>query len=302
MWHAVELREIRVFLVLAEELHFGRTASRVGLTQSRVSQTIRDLERKLGITLAVRTSRRVALTPAGERFRREAAGALAGLDDVLRSTHTSGGRIEPVRIGAVSAVAGGPRLRAVVAAFETEHPDSTVEFVGLPFADRFGPLRRGEVDLVVTHLPLEQPDLVAGPVLSREPLMLGVATDHPLAARDAVTVEDLADHRIGQLDIQGPREMLELLAPRQTPTGRPIPRLRLRAREPSEIMQAIAMGRIVQPVTTTFAQSQRHPDVVFVPFSDLAPAKSILAWRRRDRDPGLREFLRVVRAELKRSR
>jgi DNA-binding transcriptional LysR family regulator len=52
MWRAVELRELRVFLVLAEELHFGRTADRLGLTQSRVSQSIRDLERKLGLPLA----------------------------------------------------------------------------------------------------------------------------------------------------------------------------------------------------------------------------------------------------------
>ena len=63
MWRAVELRELRVFLVLAEELHFGRTADRLGLTQSRVSQSIRDLERKLGLHLAARTSRRVVLTP-----------------------------------------------------------------------------------------------------------------------------------------------------------------------------------------------------------------------------------------------
>ncbi|HET9419882.1 MAG TPA: LysR family transcriptional regulator [Nocardioides sp.] len=298
MWQAVELREIRVFLVLAEELHFGRTATRVGLTQSRVSQTIRDLERKLGTTLAERTSRRVTLTPAGERFRQEASGAVAGLDDVLRGTRAAGGRLtEPVRIGAVAAVAGGPRLREVVAAFEAAHPDSGVEFVGLPFADRFGPLRRGEVDLVVTHLPLEQPDLVAGPVLSREPFMLGVAVTNPLAERGKVTVEDLADHRIGDLDIKGPREMLEVLGPRQTPSGRPIPRLRLKAREPSEIMLAIAAGRIVQPVTATFAQTHRHPDVVFVPFGDLPMGRTVLAWRRRDRDPGLREFLRVLRAQ-----
>lgn len=298
MWQTVELREIRVFLVLAEELHFGRTATRVGLTQSRVSQTIRDLERKLGTTLAERTSRRVKLTPAGERFRQEVSGALAGLDDVLRGTRAAGGRlVEPVRIGAVAAIAGGRRLREVVAAFETAHPDSGVEFVGLPFADRFGPLRRGDVDLVVTHLPLEQPDLVAGPVLSREPFMLGVAATNPLAERETVTVEDLADHRIGDLDIKGPREMLDLLGPRRTPSGRQIPRLRLKAREPSEIMLAIAGGRIVQPVTATFAQTHRHPDVVFVPFGDLPMGRTVLVWRRRDRDPGLREFLRVLRAQ-----
>ena len=69
MHETVELREIRVFLTLAEELHFGRTADRLGLTQSRVSQSLRALERKLGEDLVHRTSRRVALTAPGERFR-----------------------------------------------------------------------------------------------------------------------------------------------------------------------------------------------------------------------------------------
>ena len=68
MWQTVELREIRVFLTLTEELHFGRTAERLGLTQSRVSQTLRALERSLGDRLVDRTSRRVTLTPAGERL------------------------------------------------------------------------------------------------------------------------------------------------------------------------------------------------------------------------------------------
>ena len=102
---------------------------------------------------------------------------------------------------------------------------------------------------------------------------------------------------LGDLDIEGPREMLEVLGPRHTPSGRPIPRLRLKAREPSEIMLAIAVGRIVQPVTATFAETHRHPDVVFVPFSDLPMGRTVLAWRRRDRDPGLRAFLRVLREQ-----
>ncbi|HEV8206546.1 MAG TPA: LysR family transcriptional regulator, partial [Acidimicrobiia bacterium] len=72
----VELREIKVFLTLAEELHFGRTAERLGLTQSRVSQSLRSLERKLGEQLVRRTSRRVALTTPGERFRAEVGPAV----------------------------------------------------------------------------------------------------------------------------------------------------------------------------------------------------------------------------------
>lgn len=155
--------------------------------------------------------------------------------------------------------------------------------------------RRGAVGLSVTHLPLDQPDLVAGPVLAREPFVLGVARRHPLAGRDPVTVEDLADHAIGRLELNAPRRLQDSLAPRQTPNGRPIQLLQMTDREPSETMLAIAQGRIAQPVTRTFAHTYRHPDVVFVPFIDLPAARSVLVWRRRDRHPRLREFLRVAR-------
>lgn len=81
----VELRELHLFLVLAEELHFGRTAERLGVTSSRVSQTVRALERKLGrLRLFDRTSRVVILTEVGAALRRDLAPAVAGLDEVVR--------------------------------------------------------------------------------------------------------------------------------------------------------------------------------------------------------------------------
>ena len=120
-----------------------------------------------------------------------------------------------------------------------------------------------------------------------------------MASHDTVTMEDLADHTIRRLDVNAPRELQDSLGPQQTPSGRPIQRLQMTVREPSEIMLAIAQGRIAQPVTSTFAHTYRHPDVVFVLFSDLPPGRSVLVWRRRDRHPGLREFLRIARSEVK---
>jgi DNA-binding transcriptional LysR family regulator len=299
MWQAIEIREIRVFLALAEELHFGRAAARLGLTQSRVSQSVQALERKLGVQLAHRTSRRVTLTTAGERFREQAGGALSGLEDVLRTTAETGRKIlEPVRVGVVTATAGGPRLLSLIRRFEASHPGSSVQLVGLPFRDRFGPLRRGEVELMVARLPLEQPDLVTGPVLTREPHLLAVARDHPLARCEDVSVEVLADHVVGELDLELPAELSREFEPRTTPSGRPIPRLALCIQELSELMVAVAQGRIIQPVSTTFAESYRHPGVAFVPIRDMPPSRTALAWRRRDRHPGLREFLRAAQAQV----
>jgi DNA-binding transcriptional LysR family regulator len=82
MWGDVELKEIRSFLMLAEELHFGRSAERLGITQARMSQLLRGLESKLGQRLVHRTSRRVTLTPVGEQFR----AAVEPASDLLRDT------------------------------------------------------------------------------------------------------------------------------------------------------------------------------------------------------------------------
>src|SRR3954451_5360440 len=90
MWETIELREIRVFLARAEELHFRRTDDRLGLTQSRVSQSLRSLEHKRALKLTHRTSRRVTLSPAGDRFHEEISGAYGELVAALRQTHEVG--------------------------------------------------------------------------------------------------------------------------------------------------------------------------------------------------------------------
>lgn len=296
-WRSVELREIRIFLVLAEELHFGHTAESVGLTQSRVSQSIRDLERKLGTSLAHRTSRRVTLTAAGESFRDQAGEVLSRLEGLLQTTEESSRLVQgPLRIGVVSPGAVLPKLQTLVQAYRAAHPRSQVRFVGLPFADRFGPLLRGEVELIMTALPLDQPGLVTGPVLSRERRMLAVAVTHPLAARRDVSVEELANYAIGELDIVIPRELADEIAPRKTPEGRTIPRIPIQAREASDLVIAVAEGRIVQPVTDQFARSYIHPGIVYLPIRDLPPSRSVLAWRRRNPNPALRAFLRESRS------
>ena len=86
MWRDLELRELRIFLVLAEELHFGRTAERLGISQPGVSEAVRVLESRLGVKVFDRTSRRVRLTPAGEELRRDLVPALAALDQALAQT------------------------------------------------------------------------------------------------------------------------------------------------------------------------------------------------------------------------
>jgi DNA-binding transcriptional LysR family regulator len=138
MWETVELRDLRVFLTLADELHFRRTAERLDLKPSPVSQTIRELEHKLGAQLVYRTSRRVRLTAFGERLRSEARPAYEQLTGVLESTHAAARNLEgTLRLGLFSAPAGGPHLLALVDAFDKLHPECTLEVTQLSWDDPF---------------------------------------------------------------------------------------------------------------------------------------------------------------------
>ena len=111
MWETIELRELRVFLALAEELHFGSTAARLGLTQSRVSQSLRELEHKVGGRLFHRTSRRVRLSPLGERFLAEVGPAYAALAHALEAAHLANRSLAgTLRLGLLVPMSGGPHL------------------------------------------------------------------------------------------------------------------------------------------------------------------------------------------------
>jgi DNA-binding transcriptional LysR family regulator len=295
MWEQVELREVRVFLVLAEELHFGRTAEQLGLTQSRVSQVLRELERKLGGQLLSRTSRRVTLTPMGKQLLADAEPLYAQLSTVLERIETANRSLAgELRVALLVANAGGPYLTEIIQTFERRHPETDVVVSEMSFPDPLGPLRRGEVDVLATRLPLEQPDLVVGPVLVREPRILVVAEEHPMAQRDQVSIEDVAAYDVAPIT-DTPKELIDALVPRRTPSGRPIRRLARRPKTPHELAELVARGRIVHPTVPSFAAYYGRPGIVQIPITDMPPMASGLVWRRKASNPRLRAFIQVTR-------
>jgi DNA-binding transcriptional LysR family regulator len=295
MWEHVELREVRVFLVLCDELHFGRTADRMHLSQTRVSQLVRLLERKLGAQLFERTSRRVALTPAGRRLHDELTPAYRELADVLGRAYAANGSIDGVLRVGVYSTAGGPRLIDIVRIFEARHPGCEVQISDMAWEDTLGPLQRGEIDVLAMRLPIDRPDLVVGPTLTSLPRVLAVARDHPLAGRESVTLEDVAAYRVARLDVL-PRELIAELIPAQAPSGRPIRRMRRSVRRQDELTALIALGRIVHPTGTTFAGRYGHPDIVYVLLTGMPPCRSALLWRRGSADARVEAFARYAGA------
>lgn len=293
MWDGVELREIRVFLTLAEELHFGRTAERLGITHSRVSQTIRTLEARVGARLFDRTSRRVRLTPMGEQLQRRVAPAYEQLHNAYEEVHElATGVAGTLRLGMYASIAGGPHLIEIITTFETRYPDCKVQVTETGVGpDQFDRLRRDELDLLAMRMPLHNPQLTIGPTLSSEPRVLAVASGHPLAAHPSVSVEDLAGYTT--TDITGaPREIMDSFSPPRTPSGRPIRRANLNTIP--EAVVRVATGELIHPTVPSFLVTYPHPGLVTIPIRDLPPATTALVWARTNRSSKVEAFARTA--------
>jgi DNA-binding transcriptional LysR family regulator len=310
MWEGIELRELRVFLVLSEELHFGRTAQRLRVTPSRVSQSLRGLERKLGGQLVYRTNRHVELTALGERFRQQVGAAHDQLAGVLQATHDRNRRLEgTLRLALFTPASEGPHLAAITSAFQRRHPECRVELAP-HYSDPFGCLRRGEIDLLVSWLPHGQPDLVTGPILTRARRVLGVAPDHPLASRPRVSIEEIADYLVIPIEEIFPKDMAEAWTPRNTPSGRPIRRLEIPSGQFGQMVRDdasqariqtawwVRTGQIVLPTVAPY-MALLGPDIIYIPISDMPPFKAGLVWARRARDPRRRAFIDLARDILR---
>ncbi|MFD0890671.1 LysR family transcriptional regulator, partial [Streptosporangium algeriense] len=219
----MERRDIEIFLTLAEELHFARTAERLGVSGARVSQSIKQLERRFGVALFQRTSRQVTLTPVGSALREDVQAGYQRIQEGIAKAVAAGrGFSGTLRVGFSSPLVA-EAVMAAAEAFRTRHPGCEVRIREVHLSDAFGALRAGELDLQITELPVRESDLSSGPVLLRDPRMLAVSCRHPFARRDGVTVEDLARDTV-LVPAGAPGYLLDTLVPAQAPSGRPIRR------------------------------------------------------------------------------
>jgi DNA-binding transcriptional LysR family regulator len=291
-WGGIELREIRVFLALARELHFARTAERLGITPSYVSQTIRTLEVRIGGKLFERTSRRVRLTTLGEQLASELADPYRQLRDVLiRAREVATGVAGELRIG-IYAISAGPHMPDIVRTFEARHPHCKVRFVNVGYERSYvDVLRAGEIDMLATRLPLTAPDVTGGPILSHEGRVAVVAKDDPLAERASISYEDLAERAVGDVPLF-PREMMDALIPPATPSGRTLKRIANDGTE--DTLMRVALGIQVHPTVPSFLHHYSHLDVTSVPIRDLPPSETGLAWLTENRSPKISAFARAA--------
>jgi DNA-binding transcriptional LysR family regulator len=189
-----ELRQLRAFVAVAQELNFTRAAERLHLGQQAVSKSVRRLERELGVTLLERTTREVRLTPAGIALLDGAVRSLDAVDAaVARARDVGRGEAGTVRVGVTPAVAVGER-DDVVRALRAGAPGLSVSFHDLRPAEVAPALRGGHVEVVVAR-SLPGGDLASAP-LRPTPAELRVPAGHRLAGRGPVALEDLDGERL----------------------------------------------------------------------------------------------------------
>ncbi|WP_407208743.1 LysR family transcriptional regulator [Citrobacter sedlakii] len=188
----IELRHLRYFVAVAEELHFGRAAARLNISQPPLSQQIQMLEQHVGARLLARTNRSVALTAAGKQFLADSRQILAQVDDAAaRAARLHQGEAGELRIGFTSSA---PFIRAVsdtLSLFRQHYPDVHLQTREMNTREQLTPLGEGALELgLMRNTPL--PETLQYEVLLHEPLMAMIPRAHRLAQKPVVTLAELA--------------------------------------------------------------------------------------------------------------
>lgn len=289
----VHLQQVECLVTLAEELHFGRTAERLGYSQSRASQLIASLEGRVGARLVERTSRRVALTRLGAEFIEEVRPAYRALAAAFSRARENAmrGALRELRIGFTGMVY--EEVTRTFRALREEHGVS-VHTCDLPLGTPFAAVLEGAVDAVIAELPVHEPELTVGFLFPPQDRLLALAGDHPWADREAVPVEDLAGsdllHRVGD----APDYWTAAHTPPATPAGRPIPSTRGVATL-QEGLALVASGHHTMLVCRPLSEHSTRTDVRFLPVRGLEGSSRLgLFWRTDRTVPPLTVLARLL--------
>jgi DNA-binding transcriptional LysR family regulator len=291
----IELRHLRYFVAVAEELHFRRAAERLHMSQPPLSQQIRGLERELGVELFLRTQRRVELTPAGERLLVEARAVLEAVDAAVRATRRVGtGEQGRLAIGFVGSAMYGV-LPGVIRAFRSRYPDVDAELREGSTAEQLEALKARRIHVGVVRPPVEE-DQLETLTINHERFVVALPAGHELAERRPLHLRDLMHEAFVTLDErEAPGLRAQLKEARKRLGG--TTRIVQEAGEMQTLIGLVASGLGIALVPDSVSRLARE-DVVYRDLSGWAPTVDLaLAWREDDDSPLVRNFVAVARGE-----
>lgn len=287
----MDLRHLRYFTAVAEERHFGRAAQRLGIAQPPLSRQIQDLESELGFSLFDRSRRRVELTPAGAVFLAHVRRVFDALElAVHEARRASVGETGRLVVGYLSSLAYSG-ITELVRTFRGELPAVELALREMPPQEQIEALKDGRIDVGFVRAPLHDARL-ASECVRREPLLVALPADHPLAARKRIPLELLSREPFVVFPRQRGSAFFDLVMGLCRAAGFS-PRIAQEALH-LDILSLVAAGFGVSILPESIKNVGRKGlalrPIVGAPSTDL-----LVAWRADDASPTLRQFLSFVR-------
>jgi DNA-binding transcriptional LysR family regulator len=293
----MELRHLRYFVAVAEELHFGRAAERLHIAQPPLSRQIRDLEREIGTPLFDRVARGVELTPAGHAFLPEARLTLAQAERARRTAQRAAqGEIGRLRVGFVEAATYSAILPDVLGFFRMHLPDIGVSLFEMDPFQQAEALRDERIDLGILHSPPADADRwLRLELVYADPMVAALPHTHRLAGRARPALGDLAAESF----VLFPRPVAPVLYDDVIARCRSVgfsPRVVQEAAGWHTLAGLVGAGVGVAFVPRSVAQLQR-PGVVYRPLRDLSVDMGMSAvWKQGEKSPVRERFVIALRA------
>jgi DNA-binding transcriptional LysR family regulator len=304
----VEVRELRYFIAVAEELNFTRAARRLGMAQPPLSAAVAKLERKLGTRLLERDSRRVSLTPAGAVLLDQGRIAVEAVSAAVERARRTTSQPRPLVV-AVKAGSSTPLLKKIIQRCAREPGMPRIDIL---FGHPGGPaaaVRRGIADMAILRGPFDQRGLDTE-VLLTEPRVALLPSGHSLARRRCVHRADLAGEPMprwtGHADPATVAYWTGTDAPRASHPAAPSPQSvetrRGAAAPPTgpeisdihQLIDLVALGQAVAYVPASIANQHASTDLAFLPVSDLSPSQVVAVWPEHSRSLRVACFVRTA--------
>jgi DNA-binding transcriptional LysR family regulator len=295
----MELRHLRYFVTVAEEMHFGRAASRLNISAPTLSHQIGALETMLGAKLFTRrTKSAVALTHSGKRFLTEAQETLKQAAHAeLVGRRAGRGDAGSISIGYVLSAGFSGLLSKSLSAFRETHPDVTFQLARIQTVDQFKALGDGSLDIGFTRTPHRYPSGVTGFIIERQKFCLALPEKHPLAAQKRITPAMLADHEFVAAPLEselGFWANLSSVAP-------PGVALRIAARAPDvfTVIALVAAG-VGLGVLSESLKRITLPGVVYRDIDGATRTSDhVVAYRKSETAPVVKAFVNSLRARTR---
>jgi len=279
----VESRPLRYFVAVAEELHFGRAAARLGIAQPPLSRAIRQLETQLGFQLFERSTRAVRLTPAGEVLLAETRFALETIDAGIQRARRAA-QPEHKLILAIKADNDGGLLSSIISAYESEHASVPVELLLCGWGEQERALRSGNADVALSYYPFDERDVDSEPLFT-EPHVAVLPAAHALARRPWLRLSDLENEPLPA----GTDAVVRVGG-----TGLPRRPAPQQVHDLAQLLKLVEIGQLCAILPLSVAERYPRPEIAVRPIVDAPPAVLSVGWPEASRSLAVAAFVRAA--------